>query len=170
MALGTVIVPKGIASLLALGPKYVPTYLIWFLIIAIIGGPLLEEAGWRGFALPRLQPRYGPLVGTLILGLLWALWHLPEFLVPAWAKSSGGWKSSDGSAAQPQGSHQEGWQSAAWRTNNFEFRRVRVSRHGEMARFVSDHSRRIRWSIRTGGEAFARFFVEARRRAKGHRS
>jgi len=90
MALGTAIVPGGIASLLALGPRYVPTYLIWFFIVAIIGGPLLEEPGWRGFALPRLQPRYGPLVGTLILGLLWALWHLPEFLVPAWAKSSGG--------------------------------------------------------------------------------
>jgi uncharacterized protein len=90
MALGTVILPMGMASLLALGPGYVPTYLVWFLIIAIIGGPLLEEVGWRGFALPRLQPLYGPLTGTLILGLLWALWHLPEFLVPAWAKSSGG--------------------------------------------------------------------------------
>jgi membrane protease YdiL (CAAX protease family) len=90
MALGTVIVPRGMASLLALGPRYVPTYLAWFLIIAIIGGPLLEEPGWRGFALPRLQPLHGPLVGSLILGLLWALWHLPEFLVPAWAKSSGG--------------------------------------------------------------------------------
>jgi CAAX amino terminal protease family. len=90
MALGTVIVPGRMASLLALGPGYVATYLAWFLIIAIIGGPLLEEPGWRGFALPRLQPLHGPLVGTLILGLLWALWHLPEFLVPAWAKSSGG--------------------------------------------------------------------------------
>ena len=90
MALGTVIVPKEMGSLLALGPGYVPTYLIWFLIIAIIGGPLLEEPGWRGFALPRLQPLHGPLMGTVILGLLWALWHLPEFLVPAWAKSSGG--------------------------------------------------------------------------------
>jgi membrane protease YdiL (CAAX protease family) len=90
MGLGTVIVPGGLASLLALGPGYVPKYLVWFLIITIIGGPLLEEPGWRGFALPRLQQLHGPLVGTLILGLLWALWHLPEFLVPAWAKSSGG--------------------------------------------------------------------------------
>ena len=88
MALGTVIVPGGITSLLALGFRYVPTYLVWFLIIGIIGGPLLEEPGWRGFALPRLQPRYGPLVGTLILGLLWALWHLPEFLVPAYRRSA----------------------------------------------------------------------------------
>ena len=53
-------------------------------------GPRLEEPGWRGFALPRLQLLHGPLVGTLILGLLWALWHLPEFLVPSWAAQSGG--------------------------------------------------------------------------------
>jgi len=90
MALGTLIMPGGMASLLALGPGYVPTYLIWFVVIAIIGGPLFEEIGWRGFALPRLQPLHGPFVGTLILGLLWALWHLPEFLVPLWANSSGG--------------------------------------------------------------------------------
>ncbi|MFG1926899.1 CPBP family intramembrane glutamic endopeptidase [Cryptosporangium sp. NPDC048952] len=41
---------------------------------------LAEEPGWRDFALPRLQTRYGPLVGTLILGPLWAWWHLPLFL------------------------------------------------------------------------------------------
>jgi membrane protease YdiL (CAAX protease family) len=40
-----------------------------------------EEAGWRGFALPRLQSRFGPLVGTLILAALWAGWHVPTFLV-----------------------------------------------------------------------------------------
>lgn len=38
---------------------------------------LSEEIGWRGFALPRLQNQYGPLVGTLILGILHGLWHLP---------------------------------------------------------------------------------------------
>jgi uncharacterized protein len=91
MALGTVILPRGLATLLALlGPGYVLTYLSTYVLVVILGGPLFEEPGWRGFALPRLQPLHGPLVGTLILGLLWALWHLPEFLVPAWAESSGG--------------------------------------------------------------------------------
>lgn len=41
-----------------------------------------EETGWRGFALPRLQQQYGPLLGTLILALLHGLWHIPALLVP----------------------------------------------------------------------------------------
>ena len=38
---------------------------------------LSEEPGWRGFALPRLQARFNPLVSSLILGVIWAVWHAP---------------------------------------------------------------------------------------------
>lgn len=45
---------------------------------------LAEEPGWRDFAIPHLQPRFGPMRGTLILGPLWGAWHLPLFLTD-WA-------------------------------------------------------------------------------------
>ncbi len=48
-------------------------------IFGIFVPSLGEEPGWRGFALPRLQASYGPLLGTAILGLLHGLWHLPVF-------------------------------------------------------------------------------------------
>ncbi len=70
MTLGTIIVPGGLASLQFLGPGYVLTYLVTFVFVLLIGGPLGEEIGWRGFALPRMQPLHGPLVGSIILGLL----------------------------------------------------------------------------------------------------
>lgn len=48
-----------------------------------IFGPLFEETGWRGFALPRLQHRFGPLRGTVVLGLLWSGWHFLLY-APSW--------------------------------------------------------------------------------------
>lgn len=48
-----------------------------FMMIGIWG----EEIGWRGFALPRLQKIYHPVSASLILGAIWAVWHLPLFFI-----------------------------------------------------------------------------------------
>lgn len=48
-----------------------------FLQQALIGSSMGEEPGWRGYALPRLLGRFGPLWSSLLLGALWAVWHLP---------------------------------------------------------------------------------------------
>jgi hypothetical protein len=47
----------------------------------LILGPLSEEIGWRGYALARLQTRWNALTSSLIVGLVWALWHLPLFMM-----------------------------------------------------------------------------------------
>ncbi len=78
------VLPGAIAAFRAPAPTFVLVYLVSYVVIFILGGPLGEEPGWRGFALPRWQQRFGPLVGTLILGMLWGLWHLPLFLIPAY--------------------------------------------------------------------------------------
>lgn len=53
-----------------------------FVALGLFMPSLGEETGWRGFALLRLQARFGPLGGTLVLGALHALWHLPMFFTP----------------------------------------------------------------------------------------
>ena len=82
--LGAIVVPGALASFQSLTRSLVLTYPVAFVSTFILGGPLGEEPGWRGFALPRLQPLYGPLVGSIILGILWACWHLPLFWSGVW--------------------------------------------------------------------------------------
>lgn len=59
-------------------------WLLWILTSGIG-----EETGWRGFALPRLQTRHNAFVATLLLWLVWALWHLPSFFYLPSYKSIG---------------------------------------------------------------------------------
>ncbi|WFR66349.1 CPBP family intramembrane metalloprotease [Curtobacterium flaccumfaciens] len=50
------------------------------LVVQLFTTGLSEEPGWRDFALPRLQERFGPLGAVAVLGPLWALWHMPLYL------------------------------------------------------------------------------------------
>jgi membrane protease YdiL (CAAX protease family) len=65
-----------------LDPWYVVVLVFAVRLVNPLDGPLGEEPGWRGFALPRLQERRSPLHASLILGLLVAGWHLPLVFLP----------------------------------------------------------------------------------------
>jgi membrane protease YdiL (CAAX protease family) len=74
-------VPNLVAAMLGEQPdlsligERAPAYAVTWVSALFLGG--LEEPGWRGFALPRLEQRYTPVRATLLLGVVWGLWHLP---------------------------------------------------------------------------------------------
>ena len=57
------------------------------LLLAAIKGPI-EEFGWRGFALPLLQRKFTPISSSLILGVIWGVWHFPVFLLSGTQQSN----------------------------------------------------------------------------------
>jgi len=61
-------------------------FLVTLLFIMFLGGGQ-EEPGWRGFALPRLQERFGALGASMLLGVIWAFWHTPKFFIPGTIQS-----------------------------------------------------------------------------------
>lgn len=58
-------------------------YVFRSVLFTLLAVGIGEETGWRGFMLPALQKRYSPLVSSLLVGLAWAPWHFPMFLVGA---------------------------------------------------------------------------------------
>lgn len=54
-----------------------------FIGALILTGPLGEEIGWRGYCLPELQKKFGALTSSIILGLIWVIWHVPAFFIEA---------------------------------------------------------------------------------------
>jgi membrane protease YdiL (CAAX protease family) len=60
--------------------KWLPVYLMQLPFITVIA--IFEEAGWRGFASPRLQNRFGKYPAAVLMGCLWSVWHWPYWLTP----------------------------------------------------------------------------------------
>jgi len=86
LMLGPLALAMGWMALGNTPPGFAPGVTAWFLAgqlaYTAISGPLAEEAGWRGFALPRLQARLGALSASIVLGTLWAFWHVPQYFLP----------------------------------------------------------------------------------------
>jgi membrane protease YdiL (CAAX protease family) len=79
-ALSILIVDSGLDTLRQFDPVSVLRGLALIYALALPFGPLGEELGWRGFALPRLLERFRPWLASVIVGCLWTFWHGPMML------------------------------------------------------------------------------------------
>ena len=69
--------------------RFLPWYTVFpALVQSLLLGPMGEEFGWRGLALPLLQSRFAPFWSSLILGVVWAVWHAPAFAMSGTPQSA----------------------------------------------------------------------------------
>lgn len=72
---------EGQLQIIKSGPDDLGIFVVLVIMIhfaaSLITSPLFEEPGWRGFALPRLQDKFGRTLGSLVVAVLWWLWHQP---------------------------------------------------------------------------------------------
>lgn len=68
-----------VASPLA-GLPYPIAFVIPSIVISAIPGAFMEELGWRGFALPRMQSKNTALIASVIIGIVWGVWHIPSMI------------------------------------------------------------------------------------------
>ena len=74
-----IFIGMGIASLLGTPVTFFTNGIIGLATAILFVG---EELGWRGYALPKLLAQNTPITASLVLGVLWTLWHLPNFIFP----------------------------------------------------------------------------------------
>ena len=84
-SLGAAILVKGTAPIIAIANNVasIPTEFVLGIVVLALFGNLWEETSWSGYVTNRLQARFGPLKGSLIVAPLFGLYHLPLFFIIA---------------------------------------------------------------------------------------
>jgi membrane protease YdiL (CAAX protease family) len=77
------ILAKGEGGQLSAAARFLdqPLSIVPFAIFTLFFGPVPEELGWRGYALDSLQVKWSALISSIVLGIVWATWHLPLFFI-----------------------------------------------------------------------------------------
>jgi membrane protease YdiL (CAAX protease family) len=97
-ALALLLVPFFLCLIIALGSggyNLPGGFTIPLLLVSIVytffSGPIAEEAGWRGFALPRMLKKQSATTATLLQGVIWIFWHVPLIIVPDSSQATAFW-------------------------------------------------------------------------------